>query len=408
MPELVLTSEQPLTEAQQIFNEAEAALKEEKEGFAEKKARRRSGSLPRVEMDDQQKQAIEAALQIPEKIDEEAAAKEGTPKEEKPAEATGEGAKEEKTEGEAAADENKINKTEGNEDEAAEAKAAMIEAKAEKADDPYPVAEEKPATRRISLEEMLMGANSMSSAAKKAADENAEANQKAAARQRRRSRDMEQDVFGMRVTDVEKLRKNFDSIDTDGSGTIEVDELNMALKLAGKKVSTKQVEGLFTKFDTAGKGSMSFNDYQKMIKEWDVILDEYEKEEAARQKAIEEGNKQDLSQYDEFEVRERRKSREERSSKELEEKMKSTEIAKAKSERRKSREIRKSKELDDLKVEHFLKQGADGSVTEGGESTDASVTPQSRSVRASKESMGAATSPAGSGIAAAKALSSAA
>ena len=41
---------------------------------------------------------------------------------------------------------------------------------------------------------------------------------------------------GMRVTDVEKLRKNFDSIDTDGSGTIEVDELNMALKLAGKKV----------------------------------------------------------------------------------------------------------------------------------------------------------------------------
>ena len=103
------------------------------------------------------------------------------------------------------------------------------------------------------------------------------------------------------------------------------------VKLAGKKVSTKQVEGLFTKFDTAGKGSMSFNDYQKMIKEWDVILDEYEKEEAARQKAIEEGNKQDLSQYDEFEVRERRKSREERSSKELEEKMKNTEIAKAKS-----------------------------------------------------------------------------
>ena len=88
MPELVLTSEQPLTEAQQIFNEAEAALKEEKEGFAEKKARRRSGSLPRVEMDEQQKQAIEAALQIPEKIDEEAAAKEDL-KEEEVAEATG-------------------------------------------------------------------------------------------------------------------------------------------------------------------------------------------------------------------------------------------------------------------------------------------------------------------------------
>lgn len=40
---------------------------------------------------------------------------------------------------------------------------------------------------------------------------------KASTRQRRKSRDLEQEVFGMHITDKAKLKKVFDEIDTVGS-----------------------------------------------------------------------------------------------------------------------------------------------------------------------------------------------
>lgn len=69
-----------------------------------------------------------------------------------------------------------------------------------------------------SLMEML---DSMSSAAKttsdKVQDKSAEI-AKGLERNRRRSRELEQAVFGMHLTDVDALRKIFDELDTDKSG----------------------------------------------------------------------------------------------------------------------------------------------------------------------------------------------
>ena len=54
----------------------------------------------------------------------------------------------------------------------------------------------------------------------------------------------EQEVFGMHLSDVEALRKVFDAIDLDKSGTIETTELREALEKAGKKPTDEQVRRL--------------------------------------------------------------------------------------------------------------------------------------------------------------------
>ena len=47
----------------------------------------------------------------------------------------------------------------------------------------------------------------------------------------------------MHLSDVEALRKVFDAIDLDKSGTIETTELREALEKAGKKPTDEQVKG---------------------------------------------------------------------------------------------------------------------------------------------------------------------
>ena len=66
---------------------------------------------------------------------------------------------------------------------------------------------------------------------------------KATTRQRRKSRDLEQDVFGMHIKDKEKLKKIFDEIDTDGSGELDVSELRAALEKCkpGERITDTQV-----------------------------------------------------------------------------------------------------------------------------------------------------------------------
>ena len=92
-----------------------------------------------------------------------------------------------------------------------------------------------PAGRRDSLNDML----NMVSVAETTANENAvqleESMRKTKEmehkmeKQRRHSRELEQEVFGMHLKDVESLRKKFDEIDTDGGGTIDSTELRVAL-----------------------------------------------------------------------------------------------------------------------------------------------------------------------------------
>ena len=76
----------------------------------------------------------------------------------------------------------------------------------------------------------------------------------------------------MDLADVESLRKAFDSIDLDHSGTIEHTELREALLKAGKKPTDAQCKTVLEKYAKSQKGSMTFEEYQKMIAEWDDVI----------------------------------------------------------------------------------------------------------------------------------------
>ena len=78
----------------------------------------------------------------------------------------------------------------------------------------------------------------------------------------------------MNVMEVGALRKIFDEIDEDKSGTIEVGELKDALVKAGKKPTEAQVKKLLLTYDSSGTGSLSFEDYRKMIADWDKFEDQ--------------------------------------------------------------------------------------------------------------------------------------
>ena len=81
-------------------------------------------------------------------------------------------------------------------------------------------------------------------------------------RQRRTSRELEQDVFGMHLKDVESLKKKFDEIDVDGSGAISADELKQALVKVGKNPSDDEVKAMLKKFDANGDGVLQFSEFQ--------------------------------------------------------------------------------------------------------------------------------------------------
>lgn len=76
----------------------------------------------------------------------------------------------------------------------------------------------------------------------------------------------------MHLTDVVQLRKIFDEIDADKSGTIETTELSAALKKAGKNPTNEQVKKLLETFDEDKSGSLSFDEFQKMLKDWDTVI----------------------------------------------------------------------------------------------------------------------------------------
>jgi len=101
---------------------------------------------------------------------------------------------------------------------------------------------------------------------------------KASTRQRRKSRDLEQEVFGMHITDVEKLKKIFAEIDTDGSGELDTSELRAALEKCkpGEKITNLQVEKRIAKYDEDGNGTLSFSEYEKMLKGWEADEKEFD------------------------------------------------------------------------------------------------------------------------------------
>jgi len=91
-------------------------------------------------------------------------------------------------------------------------------------------------------------------------------------KQRRKSRDLEETVFGMHLTDVAQLRAIFDKIDTDKSDSIDVDELGEALAKTGKKKQDYQsgLHAVLTHYGKVHAGkNITFDEFRLMIKEWD-------------------------------------------------------------------------------------------------------------------------------------------
>ena len=72
----------------------------------------------------------------------------------------------------------------------------------------------------------------------------------------------------MNMMESDQLKKIFDEIDEDKSGTIEVTELRDALIKAGKQPTEQQCRDTITKY-CAGSEHMTFPQFQKMIAEWD-------------------------------------------------------------------------------------------------------------------------------------------
>jgi len=105
-------------------------------------------------------------------------------------------------------------------------------------------------------------------------------------RQRKKSKELEVEIFGMEVTDIEKLKAIFQAIDTDGSGSLDEKELRLALERAGKKPTFDLVSALMKKYDTDGNGTMEFNEYQGMLKDWDTVTKMIEEEQARLAAAI--------------------------------------------------------------------------------------------------------------------------
>jgi len=152
-----------------------------------------------------------------------------------------------------------------------EAEAASREVEAEQA---------APATNGMDLMSMLNSITSQVETMSKEASERTEVLNTSVTRQRRKSRELEQSVFGMHLTDVHKLHEVFDEIDTDKSGSIDVEELEIALHKIDKKVTRAQAKRLLKRFDTDGNGTLEFDEYRLMVGDWDRVIAVLENEDA--------------------------------------------------------------------------------------------------------------------------------
>ena len=61
--------------------------------------------------------------------------------------------------------------------------------------------------------------------------------------------------------DIEKLRKEFEKIDTDNSGTIEATELERAIKNADVAISDKEIEHILGELDYSGDRTINYTEF---------------------------------------------------------------------------------------------------------------------------------------------------
>jgi len=81
-------------------------------------------------------------------------------------------------------------------------------------------------------------------------------------RVRRKSRNLEMDLFGCLLSDMGNLKAAFDSVDTDGSGRIDSSELQEAMKKAGRSMSIEECKRMIKKVDQDNDGELSFEEFR--------------------------------------------------------------------------------------------------------------------------------------------------
>ena len=62
-----------------------------------------------------------------------------------------------------------------------------------------------------------------------------------------------------------QLRVAFDQVDTDSSGSIDLDELFNAMRALGREMPMKQVQGIMDEYDTDKSGEIDFDEFKDMM-----------------------------------------------------------------------------------------------------------------------------------------------
>ena len=62
-----------------------------------------------------------------------------------------------------------------------------------------------------------------------------------------------------------QLRVAFDQVDTDSSGSIDLEELFNAMRALGREMPMKQVQGIMDEYDTDKSGEIDFDEFKDMM-----------------------------------------------------------------------------------------------------------------------------------------------
>lgn len=81
----------------------------------------------------------------------------------------------------------------------------------------------------------------------------------------------------MRIRQLQEVREVFDQFDSDGGGTIDVDELRMAMRSLGQNLTKAEAEALMLELDTGGDGSIEFAEFVDFIKP-KILAQDFEEE----------------------------------------------------------------------------------------------------------------------------------
>uniref|UniRef100_A0A6U4ML33 EF-hand domain-containing protein n=1 Tax=Hemiselmis andersenii TaxID=464988 RepID=A0A6U4ML33_HEMAN len=82
---------------------------------------------------------------------------------------------------------------------------------------------------------------------------------------------------GLTEEQIMLVREVFDAFDTDGGGTIDVDELRAAMKALGQNRTKAEVKALMEEIDSSGEGVIDFSEFMDFMKPM-ILAEDLEKE----------------------------------------------------------------------------------------------------------------------------------